>query len=113
VSLSDTPVGIYIPGRSPQLHDRDGVLEITGRGHCAEIHPPAEVGVADEPSVPLVAVTEDDAVLNSPRTLQWSPIDELVTRSPSTCESRPIAIGPMRLRERRNHRAFTNQDWAR
>ena len=53
---------VFHPAGSPELDRSVGVLEVARRRHRAEVDPAAEVGVSNETSVSLVAVTKDDCV---------------------------------------------------
>ena len=68
-------------GRRPQLHGAVRVLQVARGRAGAEVHPAAEVRVADEAVVPLVRVAEKIVLLSSPCTLHVSPIDDAAMRS--------------------------------
>ena len=51
------------PRGRPHLHRSVGVLEVTGRRHCADVYPSAQVRVPDKSSVAFVAMPDNYRVV--------------------------------------------------
>ena len=77
----------------------------------AEVHPAAQVRMADESVVPLVRVADERSVLlSSPRTLQTSPIEQPVISPPITVDVAADVARTVDARERADVRSRLIED---
>ncbi len=102
--------GVHLAAGGPDPDRAVVVLQITVRGERAQIHPPSQIGVAEETVVRLVRVPEHDRVLDFAVDLRDRPDRHGGVRPAEQGRAAPGEDRPLQPRERAHRDAFLDPD---